>query len=134
MSGGGNVAHSPISKAVLSDFASMPDAVRACGAAALRVWKWLTGYSRGILARSVARRLRVAETVSLGEKRFVSILQVDGEQFLIGGSTSNIVLLARLDAKPETLGAESFEGVYLRTETGGGRARTDSKNSPEAMR
>jgi flagellar biogenesis protein FliO len=44
----------------------------------------------------------VVETVSLGEKRFVSILKVDGEQFLIGGSTSNVSLLAKLDRDQST--------------------------------
>jgi flagellar biogenesis protein FliO len=43
----------------------------------------------------------VAETVSLGEKRFASILQVDGAQFLIAGTPDNITLLATLDSSPD---------------------------------
>ncbi len=42
------------------------------------------------------RRLQVQETVQLGEKRFVSILRVDGEQFLIGGSSAGVTLLAAM--------------------------------------
>ena len=42
------------------------------------------------------RRLRVSETVSLGEKRFVSIVEVDGTSFLIGGGASNVTLLTSL--------------------------------------
>ncbi|HEX5284304.1 MAG TPA: flagellar biosynthetic protein FliO [Bryocella sp.] len=53
--------------------------------------------SHAVLVRRASRRLSVNETVSLGEKRFVSILSVDGEQFLVGGSSSNVVLLAKLD-------------------------------------
>jgi flagellar biogenesis protein FliO len=52
------------------------------------------------VAQTSSRRLRVAETVSLGEKRFVSIVQVDGAQFLIGGSATEIQLLANLNPQP----------------------------------
>ena len=54
------------------------------------------------------RRLHVQETVQLGEKRFVSILRVDGEQFLIGGSAGGITLLASM--QPEAA-AVSFATV-----------------------
>lgn len=41
----------------------------------------------------------MAATVSLGEKRFVAVIQIDGLQFLIGGGASNVALLAQLDGK-----------------------------------
>ena len=47
------------------------------------------------------RRLRVSETVSLGEKRFVSIVELDGQAFLIGGGTAGVSLLAELSPAPE---------------------------------
>jgi hypothetical protein len=56
-------------------------------------WTWL----RKNYVSSAARRMRVAETVSLGEKRFVAILHVDGCEFLIGGGTSGISLLAQME-------------------------------------
>lgn len=59
--------------------------------------RWVHLQSHALLTRRASRRLTVSETVSLGEKRFVSILCVDGEQFLVGGSSSNIVLLAKLE-------------------------------------
>jgi flagellar biogenesis protein FliO len=43
----------------------------------------------------------VAETVSLGEKRFVAVVQVDGRHFLLAGGATNIALLAQLDAKDD---------------------------------
>jgi hypothetical protein len=43
------------------------------------------------------RRLRVCESVSLGEKRFVAVIQVDSEQFLVGGSSSSVATLAHLE-------------------------------------
>lgn len=59
-------------------------------------WEWI---ERARLAQAGARRMRVIETVSLGDKRFASILQVDGAQFLIGTSATSVQLLTRLDAK-----------------------------------
>lgn len=107
----------PISKAFSADRTSATDVVRVLRASLLSVWRWLTRYSSGILTRSVPRRLRVAETVSLSERRFVSILQVDGEQFLIGGSPSSIVLLAKLEGKPEAVGERLFESVFSRVDS-----------------
>jgi hypothetical protein len=71
-----------------------------------RAWGWLKTRQR---ARSGTRRLRVAETVSLGEKRFVAVVQVDGRHFLLAGGPTNIVLLAQLDMK------EPFEDVLKKT-------------------
>lgn len=54
-------------------------------------------------ARAVApKQLRVAETVSLGEKRFVAIVQVEGQRFLIGGGASGVSLLTELDRAPKS--------------------------------
>jgi flagellar biogenesis protein FliO len=71
-----------------------------------RAWGWL--HARNA-TRSNTRRLRVAETVSLGEKRFVAVVQVDGRHFLLAGGPTNIALLAQLDAK------DAFEDVLKKT-------------------
>jgi hypothetical protein len=42
---------------------------------------------------------------------------VDGEQFLIGGSPSSIVLLAKLEGKPEAVGERLFESVFSRVDS-----------------
>jgi len=42
------------------------------------------------------RRLQLCATVALGEKRFVSIIECDGQQFLIGGGAGTVSLLAQL--------------------------------------
>jgi flagellar biogenesis protein FliO len=74
-----------------------------------RAWGWLQARH---VARSSTWRLRVAETVSLGEKRFVAVVQVDGRHFLLAGGPTNIVLLAQLD------GRETFGDVLKKTLTG----------------
>jgi flagellar biogenesis protein FliO len=63
------------------------------------------------LTRCSDRRLRVAETVSLGEKRFVAVVQVDGRHFLLAGGPANIVLLAQLQAE------DDFQAVLSKTMT-----------------
>jgi flagellar biosynthesis protein FliO len=67
---------------------------RAAGPNALaRVWSWL--HSK--YAQSATKRLRVAETVSLGEKRFVALVSVEGREFLIGGGSSGVSMLTSLE-------------------------------------
>jgi hypothetical protein len=63
------------------------------------------------LGRSSTRRLHVSETVSLGEKRFVAVIQIDGSQYLVGGGATNVALLAKLNAK------ESFHELLNETMT-----------------
>ena len=69
--------------------------VQALGRQVRSAWKWLESRRS---AHFAARRLHVTETLSLGEKRFVSIIEVDGTQYLIGGSAENVQLLTRLEA------------------------------------
>ena len=61
-------------------------------------WTWL---QEKFKSHQVRKRLRVCETVSLGEKRFVAVIQVDGEQFLVGGSSTSISTLAHLERRQE---------------------------------
>jgi Flagellar biosynthesis protein, FliO len=58
----------------------------------MRLWSWLQ--TRSTL--TATRRLRVTETVALGEKRFVALVSVEGREFLIGGGASGVSLLAHL--------------------------------------
>jgi flagellar biogenesis protein FliO len=57
------------------------------------VFQWIKLRAQAQHAR---KNLRVCENISLGEKRFVAVVQVDGERFLIGGSSSSVSLLTRL--------------------------------------
>jgi flagellar biogenesis protein FliO len=42
------------------------------------------------------KALSVRETASLGERRFVAVIQFEQQRFLIGGSPSSVNLLAQL--------------------------------------
>jgi hypothetical protein len=61
-------------------------------------WNWMR---QQLGSRQSRKRLRVCESVSLGEKRFVAVIEVDGEQFLVGGASSSVATLARLAPSQE---------------------------------
>ena len=62
-----------------------------------RAWNWLQKRQ----ALSAKKQLRVSETVSLGEKRFIAVVQVEHQKFLIGGGSTGVSLLAELDSDTE---------------------------------
>jgi flagellar biogenesis protein FliO len=42
------------------------------------------------------RRLRLCESLPLGERRFVAVVEFEAARFLVGGTSSSLVLLSRL--------------------------------------
>ena len=74
-------------------------------AAAVSIWDsfhWvlerLGAFSRQIIQRKHSRRLRLCETVSLGNRGFVAVIGYQEQRFLVGGTSTSIVLLAQLHA------------------------------------
>jgi flagellar biogenesis protein FliO len=100
-----------LSLPVLADDAAL-STLRSQTGLLSRAWRWMRARQ---VERSSDRRLRVAETVSLGEKRFVAVVQVDGRHFLVAGGPANIALLAQLDTN------EPFEEVLKKTMTAPGK-------------
>ena len=79
--------------------------------AASRAPKWTAALksfwdrAQSAIPKRSSRRLRLSETLSLGDRRFVALIQVDRQEFLMAGSGSSLVLLARLQdgtVVPET--------------------------------
>ncbi len=64
----------------------------------------------GLRFQTRTRRLKLQETVQLGDKRFVAILRVDGEEFLLGGGTAGVSILGQLHPEPHAEAA-SFASV-----------------------
>jgi len=58
---------------------------------------WLSRVIRRWSARP-ARQLRLRETLALGERRFLALVEVCGKRFLVGGTSSSLTLLAHLPA------------------------------------
>jgi hypothetical protein len=79
-----------------------------------KIGKWFGKVLSGKIRLVPEKRLRVVESASLGERRFVAILQVEGQKFLIGGSSSNVSLLAPLEVEAST--EEQFESQLSQTE------------------
>jgi flagellar biogenesis protein FliO len=97
------------------------------------------------LGRRAPKRLRLCESLPLGERRFVAVVEFEAERFLVGGTPSSMVLLSRLaDCRKQEDGPApeatfKVKTVKLQTErlqTGaaGGEAAsqnpTDEKRAP----
>jgi flagellar biogenesis protein FliO len=53
--------------------------------------------------RKHRRKLQLLEMQQLGEKRFVAIVRVGRQKFLIGGAASSVLLLAEIDSRKATI-------------------------------
>ena len=71
---------------------------------ASNLFSFFTAGLRRLLAGAAPRRrertLHLRESLSLGEKRFLAVVQVERQQFLVGGSGSSISLLTQLPSIP----------------------------------
>ena len=54
---------------------------------------------RQVKANRSPRTLRICETLSLGERRLLLVVQVERRRFLIGATNQSIALLDRLDER-----------------------------------
>jgi len=59
-------------------------------------------FGQQITAGRRERKMRLCETLSLGERRFLALVLVERQKFLVGGSGSSVALLARLPSEPES--------------------------------
>jgi flagellar biogenesis protein FliO len=68
-------------------------------------------FSRQIIRRKRSRRLQLCETVSLGNRGFVAVIGYQEQRFLVGGTSTSIVLLADLHGVSDCNGqASSHQG------------------------
>jgi flagellar biogenesis protein FliO len=63
-----------------------------------QAWQWLQARRQWQLT---TKRLALCETVSLGDKRFLAIVKVDGQQFLVGGAAGSVSMLAEINGQGE---------------------------------
>lgn len=49
------------------------------------------------LSRRTPKSLRLCESLPLGERRFVAVVEFERARFLVGGTPSSVVLLSRLE-------------------------------------
>ncbi|HTS36819.1 MAG TPA: flagellar biosynthetic protein FliO [Candidatus Solibacter sp.] len=73
---------------------------RSVASVAHGLWRALWGGVCGRVLRwkqRSPRRLKLCETLALGERRFVAVVEFEQARFLVGGTAGSLVLLARLD-------------------------------------
>src|SRR5579864_8033269 len=65
---------------------------------AIAFWRSVCGWWPRIrrVTRRRPRRLRLCESLPLGERRFVAVVEFERSRFLVGGTSASLVLLARL--------------------------------------
>ena len=66
-------------------------ASRPFGRRVIALWERVLRFSQ-----RPPRRLRLCESLPLGERRFVAVVEFDQSRFLVGGTSSSLVLLSRL--------------------------------------
>jgi hypothetical protein len=76
---------------------------------ASKIGKWIKGH---VKIQANRKRLRVSESVSLGEKRFIAVVQLDGKEFLVGGAPNSLSLLANVGKNGSTTFAEALNESY----------------------
>jgi flagellar biogenesis protein FliO len=86
--------------------------VLVLGIAGASLWA-LKKYGRGRLPGGGGGKLRVEETLALGDRRFVSILDVEGDRFLLALTPQGIQLISRLDPR-DAGGHSSFDDALSR--------------------
>lgn len=62
-------------------------------------WRSVRALGHRVLekGRRQTRQLSLSETLSLGDRRFIAVIEFERRRFLVGGTASSVVLLARLD-------------------------------------
>jgi flagellar biogenesis protein FliO len=57
-----------------------------------RIWQWLTALGRS----HPSRQLRLQETLALGERRFLAVIEFERQKFLIAGTGNSVAMLTPL--------------------------------------
>lgn len=102
------------------EVAAPPSALRAfvsmalvLGAVGGGLWALRKYGPKRLGATGPARRLKVEETLPLGDRRFVSIIRADQEEFLVAVHPQGITLLSRLDGTTQDFDAALAQEVDL---------------------
>jgi flagellar biogenesis protein FliO len=74
------------------------DAVNGKGNYLARIWHWLTVLGRCWRSHP-SRELRLRETLALGERRFIAVVEFERQKFLIAGTGSSVAMLTALPSQ-----------------------------------
>jgi flagellar biogenesis protein FliO len=73
--------------------------------------EWIRSLSQRRIWRRNPRRLRVSETVSLGNRGYLAVVRFEKQEFLVGGTNNSIALIANLSAPVRQAESFSIEGA-----------------------
>lgn len=76
-------------------------AAKRSGGDPLRFLRTLWSWIQRVQVRRARKRLRLCESVPLGEKRFVAVVQVDDREFLIAGASNSVSMLTELRTRED---------------------------------
>jgi hypothetical protein len=93
---------------------------------ALRMTRRLTLRLTAGMTRRAPRRLLLCESLPLGERRFVAVVEFERARFLVGGTSASLVLLARLGE-----GRQENEEAATEERTTTNAVPPDASPSPE---
>jgi flagellar biogenesis protein FliO len=66
----------------------------------LRAARWLSSIHRRWRVRS-PKQLQLCESLALGERRFVAVVQFEQRRFLIGATANSVAMLAELSGNKD---------------------------------
>lgn len=62
-------------------------------------WRRWVGRLQRLRSARPKRQLKLCETLGLGEKRFLAVVQIERQRFLIGGTATSVALLSELSTE-----------------------------------
>ena len=83
------------------------------------VWRrflnaWLGKLFGGIQIKRKNRQIQLCETLSFGDRRFIALVVVEGQKYLVGGAGNSISLLTSLpQTASETFAPEFTRGIKI---------------------
>lgn len=66
----------------------------------ITAFKKLLTTAQGVKTKRKERSMRLCETLSLGDRRFLAVVLVEQQKFLVGAAGNSVALLARLSSPP----------------------------------
>jgi flagellar biogenesis protein FliO len=79
---------------------TLPAADEGHSTFARSLFEKLGAISRRVMCAREPKRLRLCETLSLGNRGYVAVVRYRDQQFLVGGTSNSVALLAELSGPP----------------------------------
>jgi flagellar biogenesis protein FliO len=80
-------------------FRNIRSSAKAASPCQLDIWRKACALAKRVwqISRRAPRQLRLCESLPLGDRRFVAVVEFERSRFLVGGTAASMVLLARLE-------------------------------------